>query len=31
LFAKKQWVTDQFTEHEIMTDPYLTITVLAGR
>jgi hypothetical protein len=31
LFAAKQRVTGWFTEHEIVSDPDLTITVLAGR
>jgi acyl-homoserine-lactone acylase len=31
LFARKQWVTDRFSEHDITTDPQLTTTVLSGR
>jgi acyl-homoserine-lactone acylase len=31
LFARKQWVTDRFSEHDITTDRQLTTTVLAGR
>jgi len=30
LFSRKQWVTDRFTEHDIDSDPHLTITVLRG-
>jgi acyl-homoserine-lactone acylase len=28
LFAAQRWVTDRFTEHDIRSDPHLTITVL---
>jgi acyl-homoserine-lactone acylase len=31
LFAKKQWVTDRFSAHDIAADPQLTTTVLSGR
>jgi acyl-homoserine-lactone acylase len=28
LFAAKRWVTDRYTEHDILSDPHLTVTVL---
>jgi hypothetical protein len=31
LFARKQWVTDRFSAHDIAADPQLTTTVLTGR
>jgi acyl-homoserine-lactone acylase len=30
LFGAKKWVTDRYTERDILSDPQLTITVLAG-
>jgi acyl-homoserine-lactone acylase len=31
LFAAKRWVTDRFTEHDILNDPHLATTVLGRR
>jgi acyl-homoserine-lactone acylase len=31
LFARKQWVIDRFSEHDITADRQLTTTVLNGR
>ncbi len=29
LFGAKRWVTDRYTEHDILSDPHLTVTVLS--